>query len=266
MRDTRAVNFERRGQGTPLLLIHGVGSRWQIFEPLLDQLAEHHDVIAVDLPGFGDSPAEGKLGTVAGLVEQVVEFIAELGLDHPHVAGNSMGGGIALELAKRGVARSATAFSPIGFWSTAELIWTQQALYTLRATGRALGAALSKALPLSAVRTGGFGLIYGKPWRCSPEYLRADIEALVASTGFREAVESFPDFTPPTGPQVAGTPVTVAWGSRDALLIYRTQSARARRVLPNATHVTLTGAGHIPFPDDPQACVDVLLETTRRAE
>ncbi|MFD1048194.1 alpha/beta fold hydrolase, partial [Kibdelosporangium lantanae] len=51
------INYERRGSGTPLVLLHGIGHRWQAWEPVLDRLALHHDVIAVDLPGFGLSPS-----------------------------------------------------------------------------------------------------------------------------------------------------------------------------------------------------------------
>lgn len=259
------MNFERRGQGTPLVLIHGVGSRRQIWDPMLDQLAAQHDVVAVDLPGFGSSPSEGKPGTVAGLADQVAGFCADLGLDRPHIAGNSMGGGIALTLAARGLARSATAYSPIGFWSTAELLWTQEALQIARASSKALRPIIPRAAPITPLRAGALALFYGKPWQLSADYLVADAAALRDAGGFAEALESFGDYTPPTQEELAGTTATVAWGSRDALLIHRTQAGRAERRLPDATHVTLVGCGHIPFADDPHACVDVLLATTERA-
>jgi pimeloyl-ACP methyl ester carboxylesterase len=50
------INFDRRGAGEPPVLIHGIAHRWQAWEPLLDALAERHDVIAIDLSGFGKSP------------------------------------------------------------------------------------------------------------------------------------------------------------------------------------------------------------------
>ncbi len=46
----------RGGSGEPLLLIHGIGSFWPVWEPVLPALEAVRDVIAVDLPGFGDSP------------------------------------------------------------------------------------------------------------------------------------------------------------------------------------------------------------------
>src|SRR5664279_2136086 len=113
---------DRRGHGDPLVLIHGIGSRWQMWEPVLGGLEPHRDVIALDLPGFGGSPMPPP-GTAAGvdsLVRLVAAFVSELGVQRPHVAGNSLGGLIALEMARRGLVRSATALSPAGFASRAE--------------------------------------------------------------------------------------------------------------------------------------------------
>jgi pimeloyl-ACP methyl ester carboxylesterase len=54
----------------------------------------------------------------------------------------------------------------------------------------------------------------------------------------------------------------VAWGEKDRLLIYSRQSARARRLLPDARHVTLTGCGHVPTWDDPEQVARVVLEAS----
>ncbi len=108
------LNYHRAGAGEPLVLLHGIGSRWQIWEPVIGALAAEREVIALDLPGFGASPMP-PTGTPAGigsLTELVSEFIDQIGLERPHVAGNSLGGWLALELAKRGNVRSATGLSP----------------------------------------------------------------------------------------------------------------------------------------------------------
>ncbi|MFC7762239.1 alpha/beta fold hydrolase [Catellatospora bangladeshensis] len=108
------VAYERRGSGEPLLLIHGIGHHWRAWEPVLDRLAEAHDVIAIDLPGFGRSPVPdgGMPGDMAASVAQLAQWLAAQGLHRPHVAGNSLGGAIALELAAAGHVASATAISP----------------------------------------------------------------------------------------------------------------------------------------------------------
>jgi len=111
------LNHHRVGSGPTLVLIHGIGSRWQVWEPVLRRVASERDVIALDLPGFGASPMPPP-GTPPGLpslTHLVAEFLDGLGVQQPHVTGNSLGGWIALELAKQGRVRSATGLSPAGF-------------------------------------------------------------------------------------------------------------------------------------------------------
>src|SRR3954449_2050693 len=112
-----SLNHHRAGHGEPLLLIHGIGSQWQGWAPVLDRLAAERDVVALDLPGFGESPELPRETppTVPNLARAVEELMADLGVERPHVAGNSLGGYLALELAARGSARSAVALSPAGF-------------------------------------------------------------------------------------------------------------------------------------------------------
>ncbi|XIE77672.1 alpha/beta fold hydrolase [Streptomyces sp. SBR177] len=111
---TVTVTYERRGVGEPLLLLHGIGHLWQAWEPVIDVLATERDVIAVDLPGFGASPAlPAPLAyDLATVVPVLTAFCAALGIDRPHVAGNSLGGLLALELGREKLVRSVTALSP----------------------------------------------------------------------------------------------------------------------------------------------------------
>nr|BFE86082.1 hypothetical protein GCM10020093_086830 [Planobispora longispora] len=126
--------FERRGAGPPLVLLHGIGHHWQGWLPVLDRLAAERDVIAVDFPGFGVSPPlpAGTPYTAETLADAVESFCTMLGLREPHVAGNSLGGYVALELASRGVVRTACALSPAGFWTRGELVYAQSVLRATR--------------------------------------------------------------------------------------------------------------------------------------
>ena len=253
------INYWTAGDGEPLVLLHGIGSRWQVWQPLLPTLAGSCRVIAVDLPGFGRSPA-GLCTSVAALTERVADFLAEQGIERPHLAGNSMGGGIALSLAAAGLAGSVTAFSPIGYWSPAGLAWCAGSLRAMRVLGSALRPVLPALTANRLARTLLAAQFFGRPGWLDPAVLRADIAALVAAPGFAEALRSFGDYRPP----VPTVPVTIAWGSRDALLPYPTQSRRARRLLPAADHVTLPGCGHIPFNDDPARCIRLILDRMAR--
>ena len=110
--------FDRLGSGPPLVLLHGVGHRRQAWNAVLDRLAPHREVIAVDLPGHGQSPPLQLNGRPAldQLLAEVIALFGELGLDRPHIAGNSLGGRLALEAAAAGHAATVTALSPAGFW------------------------------------------------------------------------------------------------------------------------------------------------------
>lgn len=115
-------------------------------------LTPHCEVIAVDLPGFGASPAQGAT-TVAALTDQVADLLTQLGLPSAHLPGNSMGGAIALALAARGRATTVTAFSPIGFWSTAGRIWCDQALRRMHQLGTGIRPALLSSRQLRTPTT-----------------------------------------------------------------------------------------------------------------
>jgi pimeloyl-ACP methyl ester carboxylesterase len=105
----------RAGTGPPLLLIHGLGLAWRCWKPVLAELEREHDVVAIDLPGFGAAPGlDGTPPTIDALCDRVEADLDREGLDAVHVAGNSLGGWVALELARRGRGRSVVAFAPAG--------------------------------------------------------------------------------------------------------------------------------------------------------
>ena len=86
--------FDRRGAGPPLILLHALGADRRVWDPVMDRLSAERDVVALDLPGFGESPALAgpDAPTPAALASVVAAFAAQLSLDKPHLAGNSLGG------------------------------------------------------------------------------------------------------------------------------------------------------------------------------
>lgn len=252
----------RRGTGEPLVLVHGVGSRWQVWTPVLDLLAAEHDVIAVDLPGFGASLPDGTVPSVAGLAVRLEALFAELGLQRPHVAGNSMGGGIALELARRGSVASATAVSPVGFWTARERAFSVGSIKASLRLLPALRPALPALVATGAGRTLLFEQYFRRPWRLTAEEALAGADALIGSASTPAALELFGQHTFRDPRALDATPVTIAWGDHDYVLLTR-QRERARTMLPRARHVELPGCGHVPFSDDPALLATVLLAGAR---
>jgi pimeloyl-ACP methyl ester carboxylesterase len=234
------LTYERRGSGPPLVLLHGLGHRWQGWSPVLPLLAAEHEVIAVDLPGFGASPPTAGTRWREDLVPAVAGFLAELDLDRPHVAGNSLGGVIALELAIAGSVSSATALAPAGFWLPRERRWARGLMGVLRAA-TFLPAPLLRSMAGSArMRNLSYGALVGRPANLAPAAMLEDAMALRASPAY----------------------TTIARGTRDRILPYR-QALRAREQLPGARHVDLPGCGHVPMSDDPELVASVILQTTK---
>ena len=93
------ISVMEAGEGDPVLCLHGLGGTKASFMPTVAALAPHRRVIAVDLPGFGDShkPLGGRYDA-AWFAGSVTELLDELGLERADVIGNSMGGRVALEL------------------------------------------------------------------------------------------------------------------------------------------------------------------------
>ncbi|WP_228992311.1 alpha/beta fold hydrolase [Streptomyces sp. DH8] len=258
-----AVAYERTGSGEPVLLLHGIGHHLRAWDPVSRILTAEREVIAVDLPGFGASPAlpDGvpyDLPTVGAVLGA---FCAELGLDRPHVAGNSLGGLLALELARTGLVRSVTALSPAGFWNEPERRYAFGTLRAMRRAALAMPVPLIERLSRSAAgRAALTSTIYARPGRRSPQAVVAETLALREATGFHATMTA--GRGAPFDLNVKGVPVTVAWGTGDRILLRR-QGIRAKRALPEARLVRLPGCGHVPMNDDPALVSRVILDTSR---
>jgi pimeloyl-ACP methyl ester carboxylesterase len=255
------LNHHRGGTGEPLLLIHGIGSRWQVWDPVLPLLEPSRDVIAVDLPGFGGSPMSDRPGApgVEHLADSVCEFLDQLSLEQPHVAGNSLGGWLSLELARRGRARTATALSPAGFWRNRfDVGFIKESLRLTIVATKLLRPVAGPLLEPPAGRIALLGQVFGHPTRVPPGDAADTLRAAADAPSFSETLtaamaEEF------TGGEAIDVPVTIAWGELDRLLMPR-QAARAAELIPSARSVWLHDCGHVPTYDDPPQVARVLLE------
>lgn len=258
-RPVTAVHHERRGAGPPLLLVHGLGSELCVWEPVLDRLAADYDVIAVDLPGFGRSAPlpDGATPTPGALARALAELLDALEIDRAHLAGNSLGAWVALELALQGRARSVTGICPAGLWG-APLIST-----VTPETGRAqrLARRARPLLPLLMADPRLRRLVlapfvadpskvpYHAAWRMVSSYGRATAYA-ATSTAMRSG-----HFAAMADVEV---PVTLAFGAADRLI-------RPVR-LPRVRTVVLQHSGHIAMWDEPARVARVIDETASGAE
>lgn len=260
------INKRHGGTGEPLVLIHGIGHRLEAWEPVFDRLAERHEVIAIDLPGFGRSPvpAGGMPRDMAATVLALAATFREWGLDRPHVAGNSLGGAISLELAAAGAVRSATAFSPAGFFTDAERRRALRILNTLRANTFVPKQMIRMTLRSPVGRAASFGALVAEPRRLDVDRAFGDALALRQGRGFRPVARSARDYAFDGSRLDSTVPVTVGWGEQDKIFGVH-QADRVRAALPSARVVTMPGCGHVPMSDDPEAVARLILETTHAA-
>jgi pimeloyl-ACP methyl ester carboxylesterase len=263
--DTARLAHDRTGRGEPLVLLHGQGFSRRSWDPVVDALAAHRDVIAVDLPGHGDSPRQprGAGSAPHDLAVAVGELLDELDLPTAHVVGNSSGGWVALELGRLGRARTVTGRSPAGLWRRSAPRHIRVAMRQAR-----LNARITRRLAPNAPRTRlarGLAMFQasGHPFRLPYEPVRRAVHDMAAAPGFRETLRALERRRFTDGATI-DVPVTVAFGSRDRVLLPGV--ARRRDQLPTQTRwVTLHGCGHVPVFDDPAAVVDLLLATTDTA-
>ncbi len=247
-RDVVRLAHVRRGSGPPLVLLHALGADNFMWDPVMERLAAERDVIAIDMPGFGGSPPLAD-GSPASLARAVSAFAAAEGLERPHLAGNSLGGWVALELALAGDAASVTAIAPAGLWA--------KPLAPKRSAARAVARRLLPALPLILRSEGGRRLVLAgsaaRPERIPPAAALRLVRTYALAPGFDDANAAMRAgrFT---GLDEIAVPLTFAWPDHDRLV------GRPERLPAGARSVTLTGCGHLPTWDDPEQVARVLLD------
>jgi pimeloyl-ACP methyl ester carboxylesterase len=227
---------------------------------MLPFLERRFDVLAPDLPGFGHSPPRAGESTPEALAGAVEEAMDAHGFETAHVAGNSLGGWIALELGRRGRARTVTAISPAGLAHARERAWGANLMRSLRRLAQALPAP-EAVLRTAAGRTLLAGPLFARPWRMEPADLAETLNLFANAPAF-EATLPHTFYGQPRGLDEIRCPVLVLWGTRDVLLLPR-QGRRFERLIPNCELRYLKGLGHTPMSDDPELLAELVTRQTR---
>lgn len=246
------LHHVRAGQGPALLLVHGISMSHRAWDDVVEELAADFEVWAVDLPGFGDSAPLIEPPTLPRLANTCGAFMAAHGHDRFLIAGSSLGGGVALQLALEGRVDAACALAPVGFAEGWELTY-------LHAYFTALPVLMPRIAPLMGSKLARRVLLAtaaAHPERVTPETVRTAI-ATVDRPGLAPTNKWALGWQAPVVESLP-CPVTVAWGDKDRLLLHQPQSARAQERWPAATHRTLEDVGHLPMWDDPGRTAQVI--------
>ena len=249
------LNYVREGAGPPLALVHPLGGGIVVWRPVIGQLAREREVVAMDMPGFGRSPAagDGFLPTPANLAAEVAELLAELEIERPHVAGISLGGWVALEMAKAGNAASVCAISPAGLWRNLP----EPSRHDRHAIGRRLRPALSALVASRRLRRAMLRTTVADPDALSREEAAELVWGYVGAPGYPGANAAMRACALEHAEGI-DVPVTIAWGTEDRTV---GRPSRTRRP-PGARYVEKPGWGHVPTWDDPAGVAELILETS----
>jgi len=262
----------RAGEGEPLVLIHGFTATWRCWLPIIGELVPRFEVIAPTLHGHDGGralPARDTPHGFASATDRLEEHLDELGIETAHVAGNSLGGGLALELAKRGRARSVIGISPAGGLRPGDDAEAQRIIrlfrrsqIMVRRSQRQLPKVMSRPgtrrLALRDVMTRGDQVPAREALQLALSSIKCDLVEDVFHT-LRSGQASLHDLDRIT------CPVLLAWGERDRILPAARHASRLRAEIPHAEYRILPGLGHTPMWDDPSLVAATIGDFAERA-
>jgi pimeloyl-ACP methyl ester carboxylesterase len=255
----------RGGSGSPLVCLHGFMDTWRIWELVLPALERRHDVLAVTLAGHaGGPPLEGELSD-ALLADAVEQAMDEAGFATAHLAGNSLGGYVALQLAARGRALSVVALAPAGGWARGDASFEETLRFQAALHEQVKAAAPhAEAIMASAEgRRGATRVITTNFEHIPAELLAHQMLGIASCKGALPMIEFGLREGYRLDAERIECPVRIVWGTEDRLLPWPSAAARYRDDwLPHADWIELEGAGHCLQLDVPLETAQLILGFT----
>ncbi len=249
------------------MCLHGFTDTWRTWELVLPALERRHDVLAPTLTGHaGGAPPAGDGPPDDALVDGVERAMDDAGFETAHIAGNSLGGYVALRLAARGRARTVVALAPAGGWAPGD----DSYLETL-AHFETMQETLERAAPhAEAIVSTPEGRrraaeLMAERWEHIPaELLAHQMRGVVGCAVVRRLNEHARREGWPLDPAEVTCPVRIVWGTADRILPWPRAAARYRAMFPHADWVELEGVGHGPQLDVPLEAAELILGMTTR--
>jgi pimeloyl-ACP methyl ester carboxylesterase len=246
------------------VLLHGFLETWRTWELVLPALERRHDVLALTLPGHAGGPPQPR-GGVAAAADAVEAAMDAAGLGMADLAGNSLGGHLALHLAARGRARTVVALSPAGGWAPGDESWREvlavQDLLVREAAPLAPHADAVVATPQGRRRATSMQTVAYE--HIPPELLAHQLRGIAACTDAHAMIESGLATGWDLDAERVTCPVRIVWGTADRILPWPSAAERYRTAwLPHADWVVLDDVGHAPQLDVPLETAQLILGFT----
>jgi len=253
------ITYWDEGSGPPLVLVHGLGGCREYWAWVFPNLVGRFRVIALDLPGFGDSTApEREHLRSTNAADLLYEFVSALGLNQPILVGHSMGGGLALRSAVRHAKTfsGVMALSPPGFGREIDVV---SRLLTLPLVGEMLfkptHATIFSTLKCPATTAGVEHLV-----RLTYERMSREDARLRHLTILRQGVDITGQTLLFERAELKNLTlrVKIVWGEYDTVFPAK-QAEHVPELLPNA-EVTLVPSGHMILLEQPNLLSQLIAE------
>ena len=258
----------RAGDGEPLVLLHGFMSTWHQWRPVLADLVPFFEVVAPTLAGHLGGPLYAEEDdTLAAAGDAMERHLDGLGVDRAHLVGNSMGGALVLELAKRGRARSVVALAPGGGWApdSGEGVRLARLFARQRRLARAFAPIVPVVIRRPLLRRRAMHDVMYRGELVPPadvvQMMRASLGCTIfprVITSLRSGHALIKDLERVTAPTL------VAWPRHDRMLPMSRHAERFRTEIPRVEFRVLEGVGHVPNWDDPQLVAGLIRDFVQR--
>jgi pimeloyl-ACP methyl ester carboxylesterase len=252
----RRMNVLDYGEGPPLVFIHGLSGCWQNWLENIPYFARGHRVIAVDLPGFGQSECPVEPISISGYARTIDALMQELGIDSAQVVGNSMGGFIGAELAISFPARvERLVLVAAAGLTTAEIRTERTKGLRHRAENVAffyLGWLASRSTIVTRrrrLRSALLLIVAAHPERLPPE-LTIEQVAGSGKPGFSDALDAMCSYRLRDRLETIACPTLIVWGDKDRLVPLRDATV-FEKLIPDSRKVIYKDTGHISMMERP---------------
>lgn len=258
------MNFVRLGTGKPLLLIHGIGSSHHSWDLIINELATQREVIAIDLPGFGDTPPLAGETTIRTLADAVTEFLHEKDLFGIDAVGSSMGARLVLELARRGgVLGSVVSLDPGGFWQGWEIPFFYHSVRLSAQLVDNLQPVLPALTGNPITRTLLFVQFSAHPWTIPAPIALQELRTFIPTPTFTELLDNLAHGEKQQGAPAGSIPqpLVIGWGKQDRVCLPG-QAKIAQQLFPDAQLHWFNNSGHFPQLDVPEETTKLIFSVT----
>jgi pimeloyl-ACP methyl ester carboxylesterase len=249
------VNYVEIGEGEPIVFVHGIAGCWRNWLENLPYFGRNYRAIAIDLPGFGDSPMPSWQITMGDYGRVIHDFCERLGIDRvAALVGNSMGGFVGTEA----VVEAPERFDRLVLISAAGISFAEWQGKSFDAGRRIFKAAIpfmSGDRRAFWTRPRGrkiaFGRLFRNPNKLRPELLAEQVRPGLQAPGFSDALAAIWGYDTRARLQEIEIPTMVAWGLNDQIVPVEA-ALGYHRLIANSRLEMFERTGHLPMLERPQ--------------